>query len=164
MRVSAVSYAFETVTDVLDNASKSAAVTHNHPQGILGAEVIALATFLARKGFEKADILNVVIDHSGYDIEFSLSDIRDEYHFDTTCQGSVPHALVAFREGEDFEDVLRAAISIGGDSDTIACMAGVIAAAYYIVPKEIDTEVRNRLDDRLSGVLGLFEATFMTNP
>lgn len=160
MRVSAVSYAFEKAEDVLDFAKKSAAVSHDHPEGILGAEVIALATFLARKGYEKADILNAVADHSGYDITFSLNDIRDDYHFDATCQGSVPQVLVAFREGQNFEDVLRSAISIGGDSDTIACMAGSIAGAFYKIPEEIDLETRRRLDDRLLGVLRLFEEKY----
>lgn len=162
MRVAAVAYAFDSVEDVLEMAAKSAAVTHNHPEGIKGAEAIALATFLARNGGSKDAILSAVIDRSGYDLDFSLDDIRDDYFFDTTCQGSVPQALVAFRESTDFEDALRSAISIGGDSDTIACMTGSIAGAFYqSVPTVIDLEIRSRLDERLSGVLNLFEERFI---
>ncbi len=162
MRVTAAAYAFDTAEEVLANAAESAVVTHNHPEGIKGAESIALATFLARKGHSKDAILSAVIDVSGYDLDFSLDDIRDEYFFDTTCQGSVPQALVAFRESTDFEDAVRSAISIGGDSDTIACMTGSIAEAFYqSVPIGIDQEVRNRLDERLAGVLKLFEDRFI---
>lgn len=162
MRVTAVAYAFETSDEVLAEAEESAIVTHNHAEGIKGAKAIALATFLARNGRPKEAILDAVIDLTGYDLEFSLDDIRDTYFFDTTCQGSVPQALVAFRESTDFEDAIRSAISIGGDSDTIACMAGSIAGAYYqSVPKEIDRHVRSRLDERLSGVLSLFEEKFI---
>jgi len=111
---------------------------------------------LARKGHSKADILTEIEAHSGYDLGFSLVDIRADYFFDATCQGSVPQALAAFREGADFEDVIRCAVPIGGDSDTIACMAGAIAGAHYGVSVAIAEEVR----ERLSGVLALFEARF----
>lgn len=162
MRVTAVAYASDTSEEVLEKAEESAVVTHNHPEGVKGAKAIALATFLAKDGKSKDAVLDAVIDETGYDLEFSLDDIRDDYFFDTTCQGSVPQALVAFRESADFEDAIRSAISIGGDSDTIACMAGSIAAAYYhSVPTEIDLEVRSRLDERLSGVLSLFEDRFI---
>ena len=161
MRVAACSYAFENREDVLACARESAEVTHDHPEGIKGAEAVALGVFLARNGLGKADILAEIVAHTGYDLGFTLADIRATYSFDATCQGSVPQALVAFREGLDFEDVIRCAVSIGGDSDTIACMAGAIAGAHYGVPKAIKLEVRGRLDERLSGVLALFETRFL---
>ncbi|MEM1387055.1 MAG: ADP-ribosylglycohydrolase family protein [Pseudomonadota bacterium] len=162
MRVSAAAYVARSREAVLQLARDSAAVTHNHSEGIKGAEAIALATFLARSGASKAEVMTSVADYTGYDLGFSLADIRDGYFFDATCQGSVPQALVAFREGEDFEDVLRGAISIGGDSDTIACMAGSVAGAFYPIPAAIDREARGRLDERLTGVLALFEGRFGT--
>ena len=162
MRVGAVAWAFQDEDSVLAWARKSSAVTHDHPEGIKGAEAIALATFLARQDESKESILARVVDLTGYDLDFTLDEIRPRYGFDATCQGSVPQALVAFRESEDFEDSLRAAISIGGDSDTIACMTGSISAAYYDdVPDSIDTNARERLDERLQGILTLFEARFL---
>ncbi|MEM9012789.1 MAG: ADP-ribosylglycohydrolase family protein [Pseudomonadota bacterium] len=161
MRVAAAAYAGTDRAEVLGLAAESAAVTHDHPEGVKGAEAIALATFLARTGHSKEAILDAVIDHTDYDLDFTLDAIRPGYAFDATCQGSVPQALVAFREGADFEDTIRAAISMGGDSDTIACMAGAVAGAFYgPLPPEIDAEVRARLDERLRGVLTPFEARF----
>lgn len=162
MRVSAVAWAFDDEADVLSWARESAVVTHDHEEGIKGAEAIALATFLARQQQSKDRILAAVIDRTGYDLDFTLDEIRADYFFDATCQGSVPQALVAFRDGEDFEDTVRLAISVGGDSDTIACMAGAIASAFYDgVPEPIEVEVRERLDERLAGVLALFEERFL---
>ncbi len=162
MRVAASAYAFDTAEQVLACARESAVITHNHPEGIKGAEAIALGTFLARTGHTKSEILSNIVDQSGYHLEFSLDEIRDDYFFDTTCQGSVPQALVAFREGKDFEDTIRLAISIGGDSDTIACMTGALSAAFYqFIPDVIEIEVRARLDERLAGVLRLFEEKFL---
>ena len=161
MRVAGCAYANESRETVLACARASAAVTHNHPEGIKGAEAIALGVFLAREGRAKAEILAEVQAHTGYELGFTLDSIRASYSFDATCQGSVPQALVAFREGQDFEDVIRCAVSIGGDSDTIACMAGAIAGAHYGVPQAIALEVQGRLDERLSGVLALFENQFM---
>lgn len=163
MRVSAAAYVANSIEDVLVRASESAVVTHNHPEGVKGAEAIALATFLARNGKSKDTILSAVIDHTSYNLEFELDNIKDDYFFDATCQNSVPQSLVAFRESTDFEDAVRLAISIGGDSDTIACMTGAIAGAFFArIPMEIDSEVRSRLDERLSGVLSLFEKRFVT--
>ncbi len=162
MRVSAVAWVFEDEETVLAKAHESAVVTHDHEEGIKGAEAVALATFLARKQLSKDRILAAVIDRTGYGLDFTLDQIRPGYSFDATCQGSVPQALVAFREGADFEDSLRLAISIGGDSDTIACMTGAIAAAFHgSVPQSIDEGVRGRLDERLGGVLALFEERFL---
>ena len=162
MRVSAVAWAFDDEADVLAWARDSAIVTHDHEEGIKGAEAVALATFLAREHRSKDHILAAVIDRTGYDLDFTLDQIRADYFFDATCQGSVPQALAAFRDGEDFEDTIRLAISVGGDSDTIACMAGAIASAFYGgVPRPIDVEVRDRLDERLAGVLALFEERYL---
>ncbi len=161
MRVSAVAWAHDDEAAVLDAARASAAVSHDHPEGIKGAEAIALATFLARNRLTKDGILASVVERTGYDLGFSLDAIRPHYRFDPTCQGSVPQALVAFREGADFEDTIRRAVSIGGDSDTIACMAGAVAGACHGVPAEIDRAVRARLDDHLNGILSAFEARFV---
>lgn len=161
MRVSAVAWAHDDEAAVLEAARASTAVTHDHPEGIKGAEAIALATFLACKGLAKKEILDAVAARTGYDLGFTLDEIRPRYRFDPTCQGSVPQALVAFREGADFEDTVRRAVSIGGDSDTIACMAGAVAGAFHGVPGEIDRETRARLDDHLSAVLRAFEARFV---
>ncbi|MFQ5623201.1 MAG: ADP-ribosylglycohydrolase family protein [Paracoccaceae bacterium] len=162
MRVSAAAWVFDDEAAVLEAARASAAVTHDHPEGIKGAQAVALAVFLARKGEGKGDILATVAENFGYDLGFTLDEIRPAYRFDASCQGSVPQALVAFREGTDFEDTIRGAISIGGDSDTIACMAGAVAGAFYGgVPETIDREVRARLDARLRGLLERFEARFV---
>jgi len=156
MRVSAVGFAFDTLADVLAAAEASAAVTHDHPEGIKGAQVVASAIFLAREGREKAEIRDYIEETFHYDLSEPLDSIRGWYGRDFTeisCQGSVPQAVIAFLESDGFEDAVRKAISIGGDSDTIACMAGGIAQAYYGgVPKEIEYETLARLDERLSMV------------
>jgi len=163
MRAAPIGWAYDDEDIVYTMAGESAAVTHNHPDGIKGARAIALGTFLARTGEFKDEILRIVQAHTEYDLDFTLDEIRDEYFFDATCPGSVPHALVAFREGEDFEDVLRGAVSIGGDSDTIACMACAIAGAFYKIPPDIERQARSYLDQRLAGILDLFEARFMAS-
>ena len=160
MRVSPVVAVASNRDEALNLATESAAPTHNHPEGIKGAQVIALAGFMAREGAGKDDILAEAFALSGYDLAFDLDDIRDDYAFDATCQGSVPQALVAFREGKDFEDTIRRAISIGGDSDTIACMAGTIAGPFFGVPPEIVIQTRAHLDDPLTGILSNFETRF----
>jgi ADP-ribosylglycohydrolase len=160
MRVSPVVAVAANRDEALRLAADSAAPTHNHPEGIKGAQVIAQAGFMAREGASKDDILAQAVTLSGYDLGFDLDGIRDGYAFDATCQGSVPQTLVAFREGLDFEDTIRRAISIGGDSDTIACMAGTIAGPFFGVPTEIDSQTRAHLDSRLAGVLSNFEARF----
>lgn len=158
MRVSPIAWAFETLEEVLSEAARSAAATHNSAEGIKGAQAIAMATYLARQGKTKSAILSAVVDRFRYDLDFTLDGIRSDYAFDATCQGTVPQALVAFRDSGDFEDAVRSAISIGGDSDTIACMAGSVAAAFHGgVPEDIDAAVRARLDERLNGILDLFE-------
>jgi type I restriction enzyme M protein len=159
MRVSSVAYFASDLEGVLRLARLSAEVSHDHPEGIKGAEVVAGCVFLARNGVSKADIESFV--KSGYyDVSFCLDDIRSTYVFDVSCQGSVPVAIRAFLEGDSFESVLRLAVSVGGDSDTIAAIAGSIAGAFYGVPKDVGDVVLSRLDDRLREVVGRFNLRF----
>ena len=165
MRVSAVAYAFNTKEEVLAEAKKSAEITHNHPEGIKGAQAIALAIFLARTGNSKAVIKKAIEDHCEYDLNRTIADLRTYYTFDVSCQGSVPEAIIAFLEGEDFEDTIRTAISIGGDTDTIACMAGSIAEAFYKeIPEWITMKAKEYLDDDLLKVLNDFQTKYLPMP
>ncbi|MGE5258373.1 MAG: ADP-ribosylglycohydrolase family protein [Hyphomicrobiales bacterium] len=157
MRVSPVGFACASVEDVLDEAGRSAEVTHNHPEGIKGAQAVALAVFLARTGWSKADIKRESMGRFGYNLDRRLDDIRKEYGFDVTCQGSVPEAIIAFLESESVEDAIRNAISLGGDADTQACIAGGIAEAFYGgVPEAITAEVRKRLPREFLAVIDAF--------
>lgn len=131
MRVSPVGFAFDSVDEVLAQAERSAAVTHNHPEGIKGAQATALAILLARQGMPQEEIRTEIAKHFSYNLDRTLAEIRPGYAFDVSCQGSVPEAIIAFLESTGFEDAIRKAISIGGDSDTIACVTGGIAEAYY---------------------------------
>ncbi len=159
MRVSPVAYAFDTLEKVLAEAEKSAAATHNHPEGIKGAQAVAAAIFLSRSGVEKNGIKIYIETNFNYDLDRSINSIRRGYRFDVSCQGSVPQAIRAFIESKDFESAVRLAISIGGDSDTIACIAGGIAEAYYKeIPEGIKTKALEKLDDRLKSVVrGFYE-------
>jgi ADP-ribosylglycohydrolase len=157
MRVSPVGFAFNTLGEVLFHAEKSAAVTHNHPEGIKGAQAIASSIFLARSGRGKQDIRNYVEKTFGYDLNQTLDEIRPTYEFDETCQGSVPQAIIAFLESNDYEDAIRKAISLGGDSDTIGCMTGGIAQAYYkVIPNYIVTKVRELLEEEFLEIVDEF--------
>ena len=147
MRVSPVGLYARTLSEALELARRSAEVTHDHPEGIKGAQAIAAAVFLAKEGLDKSFIKNYVTRNFGYDLSRSIDAIRKNYAFDESCQGSVPEALTAFLEGNSFEEVIRLAVSIGGDSDTIACMAGAMAACYYAVPPEMDRACRERFRD-----------------
>ncbi len=150
MRVSPVGWYYSSLEEVLQQAQNSAAVTHSHPEGIKGAQAVAVSIFWARQGWSKAGIRQEVGSRFGYNLKRSLQDIRPSYSFDVTCQGSVPEALICFLESEDFEDCLRNAVSLGGDSDTQACMAGAVAEAYYgAVPRPIVSEALDRLDGSL---------------
>lgn len=126
MRVGPVGLYAESIEEALELAKQSAEVTHNHPEGIKGAQAIAVAVFLAKTG-ESRDYIRAFINHHFYPLDFTLDDIRGKYHFDVTCQGSVPPAIVAFLESTSFEDAIRNAISLGGDSDTLAAITGGIA-------------------------------------
>jgi len=161
MRVSPVGFAFDTLEEVLDEAKRSAEVTHDHPEGIMGAQAVASAVFLARIGRDKDAVQAYVETAFGYDLGTPLDQIRETYEFDVSCQGSVPQAIRAFLESSDFEDAIRRAISIGGDSDTIACMAGGIAQAFYGgVPEEIARRVYEILDEPLADVTRRFTEAF----
>ena len=149
MRVSPVAWYFDTLEDVERFAAASARPSHNHPEGIKGAQATAAAIFLSRTGKTKADIKSYISIRYGYDLSRTLDEIRPDYDFDATCQGSVPEAIIAFLEGDSFEDIIRRAVSIGGDSDTIAAIAGSIAQGMYGVPEEIEAQVMPLLDDFL---------------
>ena len=154
MRVSPIAWAFDELENVEIFAGISAAVTHNHPEGIKGAQAVAVSIFLARSGNTKAQIRDFITERYGYNLTRTLDQIRPDYKFSATCQGSVPEAITAFLEGESYEDTIRKAVSLGGDSDTIACMAGGIAEAFYDggVPESIRQEALLRLDDNLRGI------------
>lgn len=142
MRVSSIGWLCNTLEEVLTEAEKTAEVTHNHSEGIKGAKAIASAVFLARTGNSKEKIKEYITSTFGYDLKRTLNEIRPDYEFHVSCQKSVPEAIIAFLESENFEDCIRKAISIGGDSDTIAAMAGSIAEAYYKgIPQEIGEKV-----------------------
>ncbi|MEW6117161.1 MAG: ADP-ribosylglycohydrolase family protein [Nitrospirota bacterium] len=161
MRVSPVGFAFDSSEDVLREAERSAAVTHNHPEGIKGAQAVAAAVFLAKTGKDKTHIKEYIENNFGYDLDRSLDEIRPAYRFDVTCPGSVPQAIRAFLESEHYEDAVRKAISIGGDSDTIACITGGIAQAYYkIIPQHIIEKVRDILTPDLLKVVDHFNERF----
>jgi ADP-ribosylglycohydrolase len=156
MRVSPVGFAFNAIDEVLAEAKRSAAVTHNHPEGIKGAQATALAVLLARQGLPQADIRTEIASRCGYNLDRTLDEIRPGYTFDVSCQGSVPEAIIAFLESTGFEDAIRKAISIGGDSDTIACITGGIAEAYYGVPDDIAAQAYTYLPDEFIEVLEEF--------
>jgi len=138
MRVCPIGYAFDDIETTLEEARISAIVTHNHPEGIKGAEAVACAIFLARMGDSKEQIKKYIEDRFHYNLNRTIEEIRPTYEFETSCQGSVPEAIIAFLDSKNFEDSIRLAVSLGGDSDTLACMAGGIAEAYY---KKIPTEM-----------------------
>lgn len=160
MRVSPVGFAYDTLDDVMQHAERTAAVTHNHPEGIRGAQATAVAIFLARTGSDKQTIRQQLEELFGYDLAIPLSEIRETYEFDVSCQGSVPQSIVAFLEANDFEDAIRNAISLGGDADTMACIAGSIAEAYWGVPGKIERRTLAYLDDQLRRVVDEFIGRF----
>ena len=131
MRVSPVGFAFDIPEIVLKEAARTAAISHNHPEGVKGAQATALTVFLARTTRDKMLITREVVDRFGYDLDRTVASIRPSYRFDISCQGTVPEAIIAFLDSDSYEDAVRNAISLGGDSDTLACIAGAIAEAYY---------------------------------
>jgi ADP-ribosylglycohydrolase len=165
MRVSPVGWAFNTVEDVLREAQTSAAVTHNHPEGIKGAQATALAVFLARWGSTKDEIRREISGRFHYDLAPTLDEIRPAYKFDETCQKTVPPAMIAFLESLDFEDAIRKAVSLGGDADTLAAITGSIAEAFYGgVPERIIGQVKNRVPGKLWDLVARFSQEFAGNP
>ena len=157
MRVSPVGFAFDTLDKTLAEARRSAEVTHNHPEGIKGAQAAAAAIFLARQRKTKKEIRETIANMFGYDLDRTCDEIRPSYRFNESCQGTVPEAIVAFLDSSDYEDAVRLAVSLGGDADTLACITGGIAEAFYGgVPRKIRLQGWSRLDDRLRGVIELF--------
>ena len=160
MRVAAAGWLYQTLDETLHAAKLTAEVTHNHPEGIKGAQAVAAAIFLARAGADKDEIMSYISNKFEYDLLRSLAEIKPYYEFYETCQKSVPEAIIAFYEGENYEDVIRKSISLGGDSDTIACMAGSIAEAYFGMPEEFKEEALARLTPELRQIAEDFSAFY----
>ena len=156
MRVSSAGWLYDTLEKTQHMAKLTAAVSHNHPEGIKGAQAAASAIFLARTGSSKKEIRSYITKVCGYDLSRPCDEIRPGYHHVETCQKTVPEAITAFLEGNDFEDVIRTAVSLGGDCDTLTCIAGGIAEAFYGVPEEIAAEGRKRLPADMLAVLDRF--------
>jgi ADP-ribosylglycohydrolase len=160
MRVSPVGYAYGVLDEVLIRARWTAEVTHNHPEGVRGAQATAAAVYLARKGGDKAKIRDFIERKFQYDLSERLDDVRPAVRFDVSCRGTVPYALLAFLESVDYESAVRLAVSLGGDTDTLACIAGAVAHAFYGMPAPIRDEALGRLDDHIRGILDEFERRF----
>jgi ADP-ribosylglycohydrolase len=157
MRVSPVAFAFQTLEGVLREAKASADVTHNHPEGVRGAQATATAIFLARQGESKKKIRSAIEKQFGYDLSRTVASLRPTYAFNESCQETVPEAIISFLESEDYEDAVRLAISLGGDADTLACIAGGIAGAFYGgVPSGIAIPALSLLDDGLRNTVTRF--------
>ena len=162
MRISPVGFAFNNLEEILKKAKEYTEITHNHPEGIKGAQATAAAIFLARTGSSKNEIRKYIETTFGYDLSKKLNEIRPEYHFDESCQGTVPQAITSFLESKDYEDAIRNAVSLGGDSDTLACITGGIAHAFYgSVPPVISGKVYKILDDDLGSLTGTFMKKFV---
>lgn len=160
MRVGPVGWAFDTIEEILAKAKESAECTHNHPEGIKGAQATALAIMMARHGCDKNEIRSEIEKRFEYDLQFTCEQIRPTYTWGGTCQDSVPQAIVAFLDGEDYEDSIRNAISIGGDSDTIGCITGSIAEAYFGVPADLRNSAMNYLPEEFQSIISEFENKF----
>lgn len=150
MRISPVGWAYDSLPEVLEKAGESAIVTHNHPEGIKGAQAVAAAIFLARTGHSKTTIKEYLAKTFEYHLDRTLDAIRPGYSFDVSCQGSVPESILAFLEASDYESAVRNAVSLGGDSDTMACIAGAVAEAYY---RQIDGGIIHAVFERLPASL-----------
>lgn len=159
MRVSACGFAANSLNDAKEMAYKVTVVTHNHPEGLKGAESVATAIYLARNGASKDDIRQYISDNY-YNIDAVSSEMHDYYQFDVSCPGSVPHAIAAFLESKSFEDAIRNAIALGGDSDTQGAIAGSIADAYYGVPPEFINRARHYISFAMGDIINRFEEQF----
>ncbi len=158
MRVSSAGWLFDSLEETRRIARLTAEVTHNHPEGIKGAEATASAIFLSLSGSSKKFIKDYIVNEFGYDLSRTCDEIRPTYHHVESCQETVPEAITAFLEGNDFEDVIRTAVSLGGDCDTLTCIAGSIAEAYYGIPKDLIVACRRRLRTVMKSVLDRFDA------
>ncbi|KKB50000.1 hypothetical protein HMPREF1212_03160 [Parabacteroides sp. HGS0025] len=153
MRVSAVGWMFDSLEKTLEVAKETAVVTHNHPEGIKGAQATAAAIYLARTGKSKQDIKQYIETAFSYDLGRTCDEIRPFYRFNESCQGTVPEAIIAFLDSSDFEDAIRLAVSLGGDSDTLACITGGIAEAFYGIPEDIKLEVKKRIPEKFNEII-----------
>ena len=160
MRVSPIAWAFDAKVKVLQEARKSAEITHNHPEGIKGAEATALAIFMARKGASKEEIQKRISKDFEYDLSRTVDEIRSTYKFEVSCQKSVPESIICFLDSTSFEDCIRNCVSLGGDADTMGAIAGAIAEAYYGVPKEIEEKVYGYLSGEFLEILKRFKREF----
>ena len=158
MRVSSVGWLYDSIEKTREVARLTAEVTHNHPEGIKGAEATASAIFLARTGSSKKSIKKYIEDEFGYDLSRTCDEIRPGYYHIESCQKTVPEAITAFLEGRSFEDVIRTAVSLGGDCDTLTCIAGSIAEAFYDVPNPMITECKKRLPEEMIAVVDKFKS------
>jgi ADP-ribosylglycohydrolase len=161
--VSPVGWAFETLEETLEAAKQSAEITHNHPEGIKGAQATAACIFMARTGKSKQEIKEYVETKFGYDLSRTCNEIRPTYQFNESCQGTVPESIIAFLESTDFESAIRLTVSLGGDADTMGAITGAIAEAYYnVIPEHIKNEVLKRLPEEFINVLGEFYNRFIS--
>lgn len=156
MRVSAAGWLYDSLQETRHYAGITAAVTHNHPEGIKGAEAVASAIYMSRKGMTKAAIKDYITQEFGYDLSRTCDEIRPGYHHVESCMETVPEAITAFIEGEDFEDVIRTAVSLGGDCDTLTCIAGSIAEAFYGIPKELEEKCLAMIPEDFRNVIAGF--------
>ena len=157
MRVSAVGWGFDTIEETFSEAKRSAEITHNHPEGIKGATAVASAIFLARRGENRETIRLYIEETFGYNLHRTLNDIRPDYLFNESCQGTVPEAIIAFLESSDFTGAIQNAISLGGDADTLACISGGIAEAFYRkIPDGLMEFAKRKLTEEMVELLGRF--------
>ncbi len=163
MRTSPVGWLYETMEETLQIAKWAAEVTHNHPEGIKGAQATAASIFLARNGSSKETIRDFITKTFGYDLSRTCDEIRPTYRHVESCQKTVPEAIIAFLEGNDFEDVIRNGVSLGGDSDTLTCIAGGIAEAFFGVPDSLKEECRKRIAAEMLAVVKKFEQQVLNN-
>ncbi len=162
MRVAPIGWAFDSLGETLKEAERSAAITHNHPEGKKGAKVVAASIFLARTGRDKEEIKNFVEQSYHYNLSRKLADIKPFYSFNETCQNTVPEALICFLESKNFEDAIRKAIWLGGDSDTLACITGGIAESFYRdIPEEWVERSLSILDPKLKDLVDQFRKVFV---
>lgn len=161
MRVSPVGFAFDTEEEVMAQARLTAKISHNHPEGIKGAQATALAVFFAKTGHSKKQIKSKITEIFNYNLDRTVDDIRPDYSFDISCQGTVPEAIIAFLDSDSYEDAVRNAISLGGDSDTLACITGGVAEAFYGgIPAELHEKVKQILAPDLWQVVEMFMEKF----
>lgn len=161
MRVSAVGFFFDALPEVLQAAKVTAEITHNHPEGVKGAQATAAAIFMARTGATKEDIRTSISQNFGYDLHSTCDDLRPTYQFEPSCQKTVPQAIIAFLDSKDYEDAIRLTVSLGGDADTMGAITGAIAAAYYKeMPDEIYDFAISRIPDDLKKIVLEFKQKY----